>query len=691
MKKVLIAVFLSVVLLPQGAFAQNVIPGQSGSGSSGSGVGSVVSLPPETEDADEIVQLNNLVVQSVSGTSFPAIIYASRDVGSVCINYETIDSARGKTVTCPVAPSILYSINVDADTRLLLRNRTRATLTDFAEGDRINAFGFLGSATNQIDALIVRNLDKPVGYRYVQLNNMEIVSGPMFATPALSDADGRPVPERPFPADIVVARKFPNPCLGFATESSSGFVIPCPLLDEAVPSDVRSIFPGKAVTSASVSGQNLEINPIATYPFRRYTVTITEATQLVNRVRQAISIYDLKVGHKVNVYGRLNTSTNKIEGIIVRDLSLPLQGASVLRVQAVDGEIVCITSPCGVITTARIELYRADGRLVGVRTTEKGEAVFENVEAGKYVIKAEARGYEAAKQEVAVEAGGTQSVIVSLSGGSQGKALRVIYPNGGETLLRGSQETIRWTLEAPQDSNLILVPTTFDIFLITYDDRERVFTIATRVPFDPQAKVQSYVWTVPQTLEKILIGDGAYFVRVCETGACYAGALLRDRSDGPFKVTSEGRTRVMLKALEPSRGFPGVTVKIFGEGFVREGNTAYFGETPVEAKLDGSMLVFSVPAHLSPPCYLKRADVSSNAEAAAFATKPVDAICMIAAYPLPAGVYKVWVVNGNGTSNALPFTVMSQFEPPTPLPFVPMTSTDMMNGSFGPKRSDASL
>ncbi|MEK7608798.1 MAG: carboxypeptidase regulatory-like domain-containing protein [Patescibacteria group bacterium] len=651
MKKLIIAGFLSLALLPLGAFAEFSVSGVTFSipGSAKAEVLPGVKEPvPPTTDIDEIVQLNNLTIQNISGNELPAVIYASRDVGSVCKSYESLDATVSVVRPCSLAPAMLYSIRVQEDSRILLRNRSRGALSDFSAGDRINVYGFLGDGKNEIEALIVRNLDKPVSYKNIQLNNVEIISGPVFSG---YDASGRELfllGGARFPVEIVVAKRFPTPCLGFGAESKSGSIVPCPMFES-------KIQPGQSSAEAA---------PMR-YPFTTYTIVLGEKTSVLNRVRKNISISDLAVGHVVNVYGRANSTNGKIEAEVVRDISLPANGAGTLRVQAVDDGIVCITTPCGVLTGAKVILSEANGRFVGSRTTEKGEAIFEGVPAGSYIVNVEAKGYKAAKREIVLSEGGTESVIVPLSRTAQEKALNVLYPNGGESFVRGSGVVIQWTART-----LTTAPITFDIFLVSYGERERVYTIARGLPFNPSQKAESFAWDVPQTLEKILLSDGSYFIRICASGHCSEGSSLQDQSDGPFRVTTKTEgVPVKIKKLNPEKGPFGATVVISGEGFTKTGNTIYFGDgnhVLTVGESDGSTLSFVVPQTAS-SCNLSRPDVSADVSVSSGAEKAmlgvttpastVNPPCARLRYQLPEGRYMIWVINENGTSNLVPFVL----------------------------------
>ena len=92
----------------------------------------------EDRSDDDIIQVSNLRVQGVSGT----VITASYDFGVKCRFYKDTAAPTGQELPCPLAPSALYQIQTDG-ARLLLRNRQRASLSDFEVGNRINVYGFM--------------------------------------------------------------------------------------------------------------------------------------------------------------------------------------------------------------------------------------------------------------------------------------------------------------------------------------------------------------------------------------------------------------------------------------------------------------------------------------------------------------------------------------------------------------------
>lgn len=418
--------FAAIVVASMGTMAQTI----SGSGSASASVGvapaPITILPPvfdNDQSNDDIVQLNNLRIQSISGTQFPVIINASSDFGVRCLRYQSERSASGIAFPCPVPPTILYQIRVEEDTIFLLRNRRRAAISDFVVGDRINVYGFMDRSTQTIDALIVRDLDKPQVRQYIQLNNMEVVSGPSSNT---------------LPADITVVQKIASPCLDYGMYGTGGMPVPCPLGLEAR---------GGAMMSAAPDGKSQLY-----YPYqRRYLIHIDRSTRIISWDRsQTLSLADITPGDNVNIYGEYNQSEGAVRALIIRDLSKPQQ-LGFLQVTVADGSIMCmrpyaksggevppgasattmaeIQAPCGILYNATVRLYSDQGTQ-WTRSTEKGTAIFENLQSGQYTIMAEVPGYDSHKEAVTMQAGNLNMVgIVLTHTGQSRESSTTIYPS----------------------------------------------------------------------------------------------------------------------------------------------------------------------------------------------------------------------------------------------------------------------
>ncbi|MBI2121633.1 MAG: putative Ig domain-containing protein [Candidatus Sungbacteria bacterium] len=369
--------------------------------------------PPDfDDDFDDIVQFNNLIVRSVSGPSFPAEIKASYEVGVRCQKFQS-ESASGVEYPCPLSPSVLYTIQLDSDTRLLLRNRQRASLSDFEVGNRINVYGFTNSGVSSIDALVVRNLTKPVRLSFIQLNNMEVLSAPSSGVP---------------PASFTVVNKYFSPCRDFSDNPNSGVTLPCPMGLEIQ----EQPQPGAGAMGASPDY----------YPaIRKYLIEVTSQTAILQRDRTSMALSEIAVGDILNIYGSYTNSSQNIKALIIRDLSRPAQNYGSLQVSVNGMNIMCVLSssslqqiqsggsggghsdggpsiilpPCGTIYHATVDLYDASGTLIGTQTTERGVAFFENLRAGEYTIVASAKGYDKNKTDVSIGAGRVTFATINLS------------------------------------------------------------------------------------------------------------------------------------------------------------------------------------------------------------------------------------------------------------------------------------
>jgi hypothetical protein len=355
----------------------------------------------DTSD-DNIIQLNNLRIRSISSKTLPAVITASHSFGIRCLQYRDLDAPTGLSIPCPVPPDILYHIRVDSDTILLLRNRVRASFSDFTVGDRINAYGFMDRNTQTIEALIVRNLDRPEVKQFIQLNNVEVISISASAPPAT----------------ITVVQSHISPCFDYGLDGNApGAPIPCPL-------GVESNTTGGETTI----GNSAEFY----YPIqRKYEVSVNANTRLMNRNRVSMPLSDISAGDILNIYGNyIPNAPHVIEALVVRDLSKPEVNSGVLRVAVSDGDLACLnilpgmtgtndssySIPCGILYDATVMIEK-NGAVVAKGTTNRGFALFDDLPVGTYTVKASAPGYEQGSQDVTVRGGKINTVTVLLKKG----------------------------------------------------------------------------------------------------------------------------------------------------------------------------------------------------------------------------------------------------------------------------------
>lgn len=382
-----ILIFVGMILLPTSVlFAQsNPTTVNGGTAISGSGTvepGVIYPAPIPINPVPPLVdygfiQMNNLVVESVSSESRPAEILAdfgyypmplmmnggvpqsgagvstpeTLPVSAQCYRFSDENASLGSKVQCPEpsfsatsssAPGVsnvlppnefpyrnFYRIEVALDTRLLLRDRLPGALSDFVKGDQINVFGFQNK-DGSLQAFIVRNLSKPEEKTFVQLENVELVS----------------LPSASAPADLVVVQREANPCYDYGASGAMKMPFPCPL-------GVPSLSDNPAI-------QNLEASPSLRPTWdilRKYVVKIDAATILLDRTRNRLPLSSFKIGDKLNVYGEMGGGSGVLYADIVRDLSNP----PATTVTNLNGTVTQINSDGSFI------LHTEDGREVTVQ------------------------------------------------------------------------------------------------------------------------------------------------------------------------------------------------------------------------------------------------------------------------------------------------------------------------------------
>ncbi|HUZ92712.1 MAG TPA: DUF5666 domain-containing protein [Candidatus Paceibacterota bacterium] len=366
----------------------------SGAAASGGGIASpgVIAYPVPTQTGD-IIQFNNLQIESVSGTNAPAEIIAananyypptplegasgavpqaapsaSASAGAAkCFAFDSPTSNTAQPISCPTPPQpaassstaqpssgissaasaailfrppvFAYRIEIAANTILRLRDQSPATLADFAPGDSINVYG----AYNQdgsIQAYIVRDLSKPAEKQFIQLNNVQVIS-----TTASSN-----------PQTLVVVQEQAYPCYGFGDGNATKQTIACPM--------------GLQSLSESPAAANVTLPPSIApniAMLRKYVVTVDSQTIILDRGRNPISFADIKGGDSLNIYGTMDSdNATSLNADIVRDLSEPITSTGVsgtvtsvnsdgsFVLQTSDGQTLTIENP--IEPGARVQL-----------------------------------------------------------------------------------------------------------------------------------------------------------------------------------------------------------------------------------------------------------------------------------------------------------------------------------------------
>ncbi len=611
MKKFFFTSVLIVLVLfgGVGSFAANAQTVSSGTGTATVGNATIAPgytvLPVQNYDRadDEIVQLNNLTIQNVIGNT----LYASREGAGGCSSFSSVQSSP-QSIACPVfAPNVLYQISVSNDAILLLRTRARTSLGTFAVGDHINVFGFLDRQSQYMQALIVRDLDKPsvgsVSY-YTQFNNVSAVTAPTASYP-------------PTTMDIVFS---PTPC---------------------------ALYSGPVGTRLNMACPYVPTGPSGVFMLAKHTVNITTETVILDQYRRTMPLAAVKAEDRLNIFGKYDPSTGTITALILRDLSSngSVSGTGTLRVTVNDLNIQCFRAPCGPFAGIQVSLrglnssYSASGLTDG-----NGQAVFSGLNLGTYQVTAVSANGKSMTQNVTVGQG-MNDVSVTISNSVTSNSLQVVSPNGGEVLTRNSQYQLRWNVPALA-AGQYSVGNSFDLFLarkgVQGDAVYAVqYPIAKNVFLDFGMTQGTYQWSVGQTMDNSASSDGSnYYIRVC-----YAGTLTCDDSDAPFTITSAGTSAAPhMYSLAPSSGPAGTTVTLTGSGFASAGNIVHFVGANYSAYLpnitsNGTSLTFSAPGESSLACFYSTPQ------------------CLAPSFQLPAGTYAVSVENAQGTSNQLQFNL----------------------------------
>jgi hypothetical protein len=581
---------------------------------------------------DTIIQLNNLVIQGVSSTGQPGIIYASESYNANCIQYYSVSGAGSSAVACPtLPPRTLYQIRVDTDTVVLTRTRVRTSFANLAVGDHINVFGFLDPNSNFVHSLIVRDLDKPAqgggttGNGYIQINNVQVLSNP----------DGS--------LFYVLSKDYGCTSYGFGG-NARGAAVACPMgMDSG---SAGATYPGLYPAAGKI-----------------YRVQILPNTQVLDLYRSPISSAAIASGDYVNIYGYYTRENATVQALIVRDLSVPngggggggggTLGKAALTVQVTDTSIVCIKAPCGLVDNVTVQIQKLGG--VGyVGTTLGGRYTFNDLEPGTYTVNIYTSGKPSTQRNVTLAPGENRTLDITvygwMGGGGSASGITVASPNGGENLTRNTTAPISWNIPATP-SGYMSVGSQFDVFLvhknISGDAVGNVqYTIARNVFVDFGRTSYTYSWNVGTNQDNMQIPDGSgYYIRVCA-----AGSFDCDDSNGSFSINGGTITQgqVRLTGIFPSSGYPGTSITLYGSGLTQSGNIVHFdmqdgrnsAYLPNNYASNGS-LAFVAPQSTSVSC---------------FYTNPQ---CYMASFTLQPGTYQVWVENANGLSNKVTFVLYS--------------------------------
>ncbi|MFA5792185.1 MAG: peptidoglycan-binding protein [Candidatus Paceibacterota bacterium] len=155
---------------------------------------------------------------------------------------------------------------------------------------------------------------------------------------------------------------------------------------------------------------------------------------------------------------------------------------------------------------------------------------------------------QSAKTSLSVNVGGVISPSASVT---------VLSPNGGETWIKGTTQTIKWqdntTSTCPSGAICDPAPKQFDINLLHFQDAD-IYPIAKNI--SDYGSSRSFSWEVGQAgnTEAGFVPDGSYRIQICASGAEIPQC---DFSDSYFKITSSIATNAKpimgsISTLPPS-------------------------------------------------------------------------------------------------------------------------------------------
>lgn len=254
----------------------------------------------------DIIQINNLTIESISGSGVSGEIIASRGRGetvlnsTTCTRFESEESKTGIAGLCPVPPIESsaypnYRISVKSDAKLLLRDREKADLSEFGKGDKINVFGIYNEK-GTLEGRVVRNLTKPLHQDFIQLLNLEVA--------AISSSGDK---------TLFVIQRADASCQSF--EKGWKQDVPCPA---GINSPSQSPFLQNGNLPDAVKQQ---LNFV-----RKYEVKITSKTAILDRTKASMNGNDVGVGDVINVYGaHTEKDAPRVEAETLRDLSKPAE------------------------------------------------------------------------------------------------------------------------------------------------------------------------------------------------------------------------------------------------------------------------------------------------------------------------------------------------------------------------------
>jgi|GEM_PF-2386464 len=394
----------------------------------------VVSNHASAQNGD-IIQVNNLTIESVSESGISGEIIASRGRGetalnsTTCTRFEFRESKTGIAGLCPVPPIESpaypnYRISVQSETKLLLRNREKTDLSNYGKGDQINVFGIYNEK-GVLEAQTARNLTKPLHQDFIQLLNLEVA--------AISSSSGK---------TLFVIHRQDASCQSF--EKGWKQDIPCPV---GINSSNQSPFLQNGTLPDAVKQQ---LNFV-----RKYEIKVTSRTTILDQRKASMSGNDIGVGDVINVYGAYTEKdAPRIEAETLRDLSKPAENDKAKQYEGIitqinqnDGSFIIRTRDGKRITVPPYfqvdNFVKLRGKLdqTASQFSEVTEVIVQkksdvdpipaityvNPGSGTIGMEAELSGSGFTPTGNAVNIGTAERVITNLSS-ADGKTLKFIFP-----------------------------------------------------------------------------------------------------------------------------------------------------------------------------------------------------------------------------------------------------------------------
>jgi hypothetical protein len=521
-------------------------------------------LPDENREDDVIVQLNNLRITRIAENptqDAKAVFFAVRDTGWRCMMYESEESRSSRNCPLSLKRSIIsreIAIKITNDTILLLRNRQRTQLSNFQIGDKINVYGFMDKNNYGIEALIVRKISITTTTKPSQSNKIsyDVFKNAIYRIPYVS-YDGFKM--------IDGSAKLAKYTICFIVNPNSKKILNA-TIDQNRNRGVVTVYCNYGASGTDVflvAFKNLNSVPVQTD-----VVDLRQHPDLVSRNLFRVDVRQMSLENSLlkvialvvpdylrNAPGSEQSATEPVtisyilndKGKLITPTSQPSTSQPSIRIISPNGGEVWEVgktytirwNTIGFPSTSRVQITLRDTRYsseIGL-----GEALIVNtVNSGSYTWSIPSQ-----LGSMILGDGNVYKVIIHIDEGGSGKynisddyfsivsatptvrSIKVLSPNGGESLVSGQTYRIRWT---GGNNNV-------DIYLLDNPTRlgKKIFSGIAN---------SSYVdWTVtPLTSNDLYDGkaelyrmpSGQYVILIgCSDGNCTV-----DTSDAPFSIVN---------------------------------------------------------------------------------------------------------------------------------------------------------